>query len=143
MLEHSWKRFPVNDHFMITEIFHDCRRREDAVKKTICYEMTILIVLSLFCRSSDLRAAELRPFVLPENSPPAPQMEQRPVRQRSPSETPSVYRQFENDISKMSAEDRQKLTKYYRRLRSQAYQDGNRTKINYYDNLLSILDRYQ
>jgi hypothetical protein len=128
---------------MITESFHYCCRREDAVKKTICYEMTILIVLSLFCRSSDLRAAELRPFVLPGNRPPASQMEQRPVRQRSPSETPSVYRQFENDISKMSVQDRQKLTKYYRGLRSQAYREGNRTKINYYDNLLSILDRYQ
>lgn len=113
------------------------------MEKKICYELIILIVLSLSYWSSGLEAGELRPFVLPDTRPPASQMEQSRVQQRSPSERPSVYRQFENDVSRMTGENRQRLTQHYRRLRSQAYRDGDRVKISYYDNLLNILDRYQ
>jgi len=65
------------------------------------------------------------------------------VQQQAPVETPSIYRQFENDVSRMTEADRQKLSQRFQALRSQAYRDGDRVKITYYDNLLNILSRYQ
>ena len=43
---------------------------------------------------------------------------------------------------KMTGEERQRLTRHYMKLRSQAYRDGDRIRISYYDNLLSILNKY-
>lgn len=125
---------------MITEIF--TQQGGGDVKKIICYKKIIVIASLLFCHPFGVEAGELRPFVLPESRQPSVQMEQRGIPQRSPSETPSVYVQFQDDVSRMTAEDRQRLARHYRELRSQAVKDGDMTRINYYDNLLGILNRY-
>lgn len=114
--------------------------------KTICYQTVIFLIFFVsagFYHLPPAWAGELRPFSLPSPRPSAPQVQQNPVQQRAPSETPAVYRYFEKDVKKMGREDRLRLIHHYGKLRTEAYRNGHRVKVRYYDNLLNILYKYQ
>jgi len=114
---------------------------EGDVKRINFDKFLITIVLFVCCSASPLWAGELRPFVLPNSNQQAQTEQYRSARQTAPR-PPSVYQQFEDDVRKMAPNEREKMCRYYEKLREQARRSGDQVQVNYYDTLLAILAKY-
>jgi hypothetical protein len=88
-------------------------------------------------------AGELRPFVLPSNKTYNETMGgtiQERTLQQAP---PSVYQKFSQEVRQMTPEQRVQFKKRYQELRFVAEKEKNWIEMDYYQNLLMILNQYE
>ena len=86
-------------------------------------------------------AGELRPFVLPSTNK-SIQTEQASGEAQTSQETPSVYQKFEEDVRKMNVDERKKIQEYYKKQQLEAEEKNDRARMDYYNTLLGILNKY-
>ncbi len=111
------------------------------MKRLICCNLMILVMFAAGYQSSDLGAAELRPFLLPGTGAPG-QAEKSPSQFGGVAETPAVYEKFEADVRRMNLQEKRDTRQYYEKLREQAAKNGDRPRINYYGNLINIINKH-
>lgn len=103
--------------------------------------MSGIVLLIVFYCPPCLKSGELRPFVLPSTKFSGQMQQQEAVQQRPEPETPSVYKQFAEDVKKMTPEQKQEFRERYQYLYGEAVKSGNTVEMDYYNNLLVILNR--
>ncbi len=109
-------------------------------KRIICSSIVLYVVSLCFVASGV--GGELRPYRLPSQQRP-PIYEQAPESsQRTETVDESFYRDFEEKVKNMKAENKVKLKEAFAGKRDEAIKNGRTAEAKHYVRLLEILKKY-
>lgn len=109
------------------------------MKRETCCAQLVLILLLVLYKPVQVYPGEIRPFSLPSTE--KSREMQSPGQYQKPPEDPAVYGKFAEDVRQMNEDEKQNLRMKYTELYNEAVRNRNHVEMNYYNDLLNILNQ--